>query len=138
LFSNNLSFFEHWSSDRFHSGPAPITLLLWGLFLVFLFITISFALVPSWEEFDDDDFHLLKVAIIWITTCLSFGTLSLGFELGVFAIILRLEHLASHIGEKRPSDSIIKINRSFLQAYLAMTALLNSAVILLFFLPLMS
>jgi len=94
-------------------------------------ISICFALAPAWDEFDDDDFSLLEGnTISWITRDLFFVSLSLGFELGVFATILRLEYLTSHIGEKRPADLIIKLTSSLIQARFAMTALLNSAVIL--------
>ena len=136
LSSKNLYFFERWSLDRFHSNPKSTTLLMWALLLVFLFVTISFALVPSWEEFDDDAFHLLQVPIIWTTAHLFFGALSLGFQLGVFAIIMRLEHLASHIGEKRPADVTSKINKSVIRACLIMTALFDSVVIFIILSPL--
>jgi len=96
-------------------------------------LSISFALAPAWEELDDDDFSFLDGnTVTCITMDLFFGSLLLGFELGVFATIMRLEYLTSHIGEKRPADLIIKLTSSLIRARFAMTALFTSAVILFF------
>jgi hypothetical protein len=105
-----------------------------GFLLIFLLILMSFVLAPSLGDFDDDGFPELEGGPIrWLTRHLFFGSLSLGFTLGVFAAILRLEYLTGHIGEKRPADRTTKLIKALIQARFATTALFDSAVVLILF-----
>jgi hypothetical protein len=108
--------------------------VLGGLLLIFLFISMSFVLAPAWGEFEDDGSPELEGGpVTWLTRHFFFGSLSMGFTLGVFAAILRLEYLTGHIGEKRPADRMTKLIKLFLQSRFATTALSNSAVVLILF-----
>ena len=131
----NLSFFECLSSDTFDKSWARIIILVFGgLLLIILFILMSFVLAPAWGDFDDDGFSELDGGpITGLTRHLFFGSLSLGFTLGVFAAILRLEYLTGHIGEKRPADRMTKLIKAFIQACFATTALFDSTVVLILF-----
>jgi len=73
--------------------------------LILLLTLMSFVLVISGEQLDDDDLPFFEIGNIpWFEGYLFPGSLLLGFEMGVTITIMRLEYLNSRIGEKRPSD----------------------------------
>jgi hypothetical protein len=106
LFLKNLSFFERLPIYRSYKSSNRITLLAtWGLVLILVFTIIGLMIVQADEPFDYDDVSLIGEDLSgWRLEYLFSLSFPVGLELGVFAAIMRLEYLKSHIGEKR-SDS---------------------------------
>ena len=102
-----LKVFERWSSKHPHHSNNLATVLIIGGMVLILFLTIaSFALTSSGEQFDDDDAPFFEIgSFSGFHNDLYFGSLQVGLELGILFVLLRLEFLKSHIGEKRPSPA---------------------------------
>lgn len=106
MYLKNLSFFERLPNYRLYKGGNKITLLVtWGLVLILLFTVIGLMIAQADASFDDDDISLIGEDLSgWRLEHLFSLSFPLGLELGVFAAIMRLEYLKSHIGEKRSSS----------------------------------
>jgi hypothetical protein len=119
-------FFERFLSKKPDQNNA-LTGLILGVFIFVLLLTVmNFALAFIGEqfEFDEDDLGFLDLGSLnpnW-AHCF-FAVSALGFELSVFPTIRRLEYLKSHIGEKRPADSILQLNHSLFRVLFPWTAL---------------
>jgi hypothetical protein len=108
---------------------------VWGVVFILLFTLMSFALIQMEESFDHDDISLMGGnTTTWSVRYLFSGSFLLGFELGVFATIMRLEYLTSHIGEKRSASWTMGVNNSSLFARFSVTVLFHRTVFS-FFLP---
>jgi len=107
-----------------------------GLIFVLLFSAISFAVVQAEESFDYDDISLMGGdAVTQSLGYFALGSLLLGLELRVLVIIMRLEYLRGHIGEKRFASRAIRTNNLSLFERLLKTALFYSAVFSIFSAP---
>jgi hypothetical protein len=96
-------------------------------------ILIGLALIESAELVGYEDISLLEGRTpLWTIEFLSSGSLSFVLELGVFAAIMRLEYLRSHIGEKRIADVNAGTKSFSLNALYPKTALFYRAVFCLF------
>ena len=80
------------------------TFLLLGLIFVLIFTLFGLAL----PELENDDFSFVEInRTNRIKGILSSIILLLGFQVGVFALILLYEYLWRHIGEKRFSEKTL-------------------------------
>lgn len=133
MFAEKLSFFERLSDKFKENNDRSTTLVIWVLVFILLFTLMSFALVDGEEALEYDDIFLMgDVTASWPMEYPSPKSLLLGLELGVFAAIMRLEYLKSHIGEKRSASPVMDISNLSLFARFSKTALFYSAV---FFVP---
>ena len=81
------------------------------MLLVLLFTLMTFAMAPFDEQFGEDDSSFMEIGMIYRTARDFFSGASIvGFELGVFLAIVRLEYLRGHIGEKRLADRLVGPN----------------------------
>jgi len=129
----NLCFSERLSSTKVHlTSDRMNMLLLWGMVFVLLLILVGIAFLQAEGLSDYDDLSIIHGdARIREMESVFFASLSVSFALAVFANVLRLEYLKSHIGEKRPDSRMI--NDISLFARFLKTALLYSVVFLLSF-----
>jgi hypothetical protein len=132
LFS--LSIVERWSSEKPSNKHNLITLLIIGGMVFVLLLTLaSSAAATSSDSFDGDDLPFLDIFdFIAPLGYVLLGGLSVGLELEVLLIILRLEFMRSHIGEKLPCQSIFSPRQFFLHELISVTARFYRAVTFLF------
>ena len=127
-------FFEQSFSKESHKrNNRIIVLMLGGMVFILLLVLVSFTLGFPSEQLDPDDFPFLQIdGTAWMTVLADIGSLTLGSALSVLILLLRLEYLMSHMGEKRPSRQTASLNKIVVNARFAPTALFHSAV---FFVP---
>ena len=121
LFLQNLFILKRPASPVYHRRHKQIVILsIEGLLLILLFIMMMFAMAPFNEQFGEDDIPFLEIALICKMAWDLFSVTSIvGFELGGFLAVVRVEYLRGHIGEKRFADGIVRPNSLFiLRAFL--------------------
>ncbi|HEY9528138.1 MAG TPA: hypothetical protein VIR02_13680 [Anaerolineales bacterium] len=103
--------------ERLLSRPTPknnsqITILLiGGVILVLLFTLLVLALPALVETIEENSTLFLEMDIsAWFTEASVAASLHLGLEMAVFFLIMRLEYLKGHIGEKRFDIARIQFN----------------------------
>jgi len=125
LFSKNLCFFERQSSEKSQNSNSRISaLIVVGMVLILLFAQMSFAFLQSSELLDYDDLSATEGSpATWPMGYLFPGSLVIGLGLGIYAAVMRLELLKSHIGEKRSAGPFVSGNHSSLFARFSVTVL---------------
>ena len=87
------------------------SLILGGVILVLLFTLLILALPPLVETLEENSTSFLEMEpLAWFTEASIAVSLHLGLEMAVFLLIIRLEYLKGHIGEKRFDDSRTPFN----------------------------
>ena len=87
------------------------SLILGGVILVLLFTLLILALPPLVETLEENSTSFLEMEpLAWFTEASIAVSFHLGLEMAVFLLIIRLEYLKGHIGEKRFDDSRIPFN----------------------------
>jgi hypothetical protein len=91
-------------------------------------------LIQTEDSFDYDDASLMGTSrAAWSIRYLFSALHLLGFELGVFAVVMLLEYLKSHIGEKRSAIPVNNINNVSLLTRSFVTVLFYRTVFLFIF-----
>ena len=130
LSTRKLYLFEWVTSPGFLQNSEEITaFLLGGLLSIILFTLLSFAFLPAEGGFEVHDLAFVQNSLIaesirYILPESHF----IGFLPGVLWLILFLQLLRSHIGEKRPVGRIFELTNSAFCVQLRVTALFYSAV----------
>jgi len=111
LFLKKLFFFERLPLSKSHQiNKRIILLILLGMLFVLTLTLWSFTFV----EFEYDDLPSIEgSAITGIKVFFAPESFLSGFRLAVFAAILLVEYLRSHIGEKRFSDGAAALGHPF-------------------------
>lgn len=133
MFIYNAIIFRGSFLSRLPKGNGRICIVLLGaLLLAFMLALLGLALVQSEDAFEAGDFGFTEVSpATWRIGNLPKSFTS-AFAPGVFALILFFDYLRSHIAEKRPVESIVLSSGLAFQRQFLATALLYSAVFLLF------
>jgi hypothetical protein len=105
---------ERLLSSSTHKNNSQMTILIiGGVILVLLFTLLIFALPALVETLEENSTAFLELDIFaWFTEASVAASLHLGREMAVFLLIMRLECLEGHIGEKRFDDSRIQFNNT--------------------------
>jgi hypothetical protein len=112
-------------SDKSPKSNSRIsTLIVVGMVLVLLFTLMSFAFLQGSELLDYDDLSATEGGpTTWPMGYLFPASLVIGPGLGIYAAVMCLELLKSHIGEKSAADPIVSGNHSSLFARFSVTVL---------------
>ena len=111
-------------------------LIIGGVVLVLLFTLLTLALPALEETFPEDHTSFLEMGIFpWFTGHSVAASLHGGLELLVLNMIMRLEYLRGHIGEKRFVHSRAQFKASAFQVQFCVAALFYRAVFLFFCSP---
>ena len=115
MFSKNLFVIECRAfNEVYKSHNRTNILLVWGLLCLFMLAFLGYAFVEFGEESESSDFSLLEANLSLSRMGYALMQSSLtSFLPGVFALVLFVEFLRSHIGEKCPPEWIIELDNSF-------------------------
>lgn len=107
-----------------------ITLFLVGMILVVLFVLLIIALPAFEDSFEEDDLPSLEIdTISGYTKYLLLDTLHAGSKLELVFMLMRLEHLSTHIGEKPFSaDEMLRLDKFSFRGGLIWTTLFTGVV----------